>query len=189
MLQVTRSNSVPTAPSTTTQATAAAKTPGVSMSGAKRIKFETIDPESTLRVLVAPFKDLWVALPMTVTRKIIRLDEAQSQLKAGDRLAVDNFSAELFQLYEHIYDQPSPEPASHAVVLHLSPTQIVAIPMMQVPTIVNLPKADLMPIADDYRHLFMLEIASHITLLSQAEVDMTVFVLDTAKLADLLVDA
>jgi hypothetical protein len=178
MLQATRS--------TQSSAASSPKTPGASMSGAKRIKFETIDPESTLRVLVAPFKDLWVALPMAVTRKIIRLDADQSQLQAGDRLQVDNFSAEVFRLYEHIYDQPSPEPASHAVVLYLSPTQIVAIPTTQVPTIVDLPKADFAPIADDYRHLFMLEIASHITLLSREAIDMTVFVLDTGKLIEQL---
>jgi hypothetical protein len=154
----------------------------------KRVVFETIDPESTLRVVVAPFKNLWVALPMSVTRKIVRLTPEDAQLATGDRLQVDNFSAQIFRLYEHIYDQPNPDPESHCVVLHLSPTHIVAMTMTQVPAIVNLPKAALEPISADYRDLFRLDIASHITLMERPTEDVTVFILDMEKLMGLLPD-
>jgi chemotaxis signal transduction protein len=154
----------------------------------KRVVFETIDPESTLRVVVAPYKNLWVALPMDVTRKIVRLSEEDAQLATGDRIQIDNFSAQIFRLYEHIYDEPNPQPESHCVVLHLSPTQIVAITMTQVPTIVNLPKAALEPISADYRDLYRLDIASHITLMERPTEDVTVFILDMSKLIALLPD-
>jgi chemotaxis signal transduction protein len=154
----------------------------------KRVVFETIDPESTLRVVVAPFKNLWVALPMAVTRKIVRLSEEEAQLATGDRIQVDNFSAQIFRLYEHIYDEPNPQPESHCVILHLSPTHIVAITMTQVPAIVNLPKVALEPISADYRELYMLNIASHITLMERPTEDVTVFILDMEKLIGLLPD-
>ncbi len=154
----------------------------------KRIVFETIDPESTLRVVVAPFKNLWLALPLAVTRKIVRLTPEDTQLATGDRLQVDNFSAQIFRLYEHIYDQPNPDPESHGVVLHLSPTHIVALTMTQVPAIVNLPKAALEPISANYRDLFKLDIASHITLMERPTEDVTVFLLDMEKLMGLLPD-
>ncbi|MBE9029289.1 hypothetical protein IQ266_05875 [filamentous cyanobacterium LEGE 11480] len=153
---------------------------------AKRVLFETIDPESTLRVLVAPFKNLWLAVPMVVTRKIIRLTEAEAQLKHGDRLQVDNFSVQICRLYEHIYDHPNPQPETHGVVLHLSPTQILAVPMPQLPTIINLPKAELQPIGADYRDLFRLEVASHITLMPETDTERTVFLLDMDKLMELV---
>jgi chemotaxis signal transduction protein len=154
----------------------------------KRVVFETIDPESTLRVVVAPYKNLWVALPMDVTRKIVRLSEEDAQLVTGDRIQIDNFSAQIFRLYEHIYDEPNPQPESHCVVLHLSPTQIVAITMTQVPTIINLPKAALEPISAEYRDLYRLDIASHITLMERPTEDVTVFILDMSKLIALLPD-
>jgi hypothetical protein len=155
----------------------------------KRVVFETIDPESTLRALVAPFKNLWVAVPMAVVRKIVRLTPEEAQIASGEHLQVDNFSAQVFRLYEHIYDEPNPEPESHGVVLYLSPIHIVALTMTRVPTIVNLPKAALEPIAVDYRDLFMLDIASHITLMERPTDDVTVFVLDLDKLMDILPEA
>jgi hypothetical protein len=164
------------------------KTAETKRANSKRVVFETIDPESTLRVVVAPFKNLWVALPLDVTRKIVRLSAEESLLKTGDRIQVDNFSAQIFRLYEHIYDEPNPDLESHCVVLHLSPTQIVALTMSQVPAIVNLPKAALEPISADYRDLYMINIASHITLMERATDDVTVFVLAMDKLMGLLPD-
>lgn len=152
----------------------------------QRVLFEPVDSESTIRVLVAPFKNIWIALPMAVTRKIIRLEDSVASLKLGDRMQIDNFSAQVCRLYEHIYGEPNPQPETHGVVLHLSPTEILTVPMVQLPTIANLSESTLQPIAADYRDLFMLEVASHITLLPEAESDTTVFLLDVDKLMGLL---
>lgn len=160
-----------------------------------KVRSDAAPPPVAMRVLMAPFKQIWLAIPMEASRKIIRFETDIAGLKMGDRVQIDRFSAQICRLYEHIYGVPNPEPESHGVVVHLSPTEILVIPMVQVPTIVDLPQVALQPILSDYRDLFMLEVASHIAALPQTDTDAqvaadandkTVFLLDTAKLMDLI---
>jgi hypothetical protein len=137
---------------------------------------------------MAPFKNLWIALPMSLSRKIIRLSDL---LAAGQSLKqqiqIDHWTVEIFDLYAYIYGSTAPHADSHLVVLELNDGRVLGIPMSQLPTITNLDSTLLKPIPSSYRHLYNLEIASHISIMPQGvQADASVFLVDGDKLAPIV---
>ncbi len=98
-------------------------------------------------------------------------------------IVVDEITAKVINLYEQIYGMPNPQPETHVVVLQLANGQGFALPMTKLPTILNLESTAVRSIPSDYRDLYMLDLASHITLLQQNNEEITVFVIDPEKLS------
>jgi hypothetical protein len=140
---------------------------------------------ATQRVLMAPFKNIWIAMPMSLSRKIIRLSDL---LAAGQSLKqeiqIDHWTAQIFDLHEYVYGKPAQQGDSHLVVLELSDGKVLGIPMSQLPTITNLETSTLKPIPSNYRDLYNLEIASHISIMPQGQsTEATIFLVDGEKFA------
>jgi hypothetical protein len=138
---------------------------------------------TAIRVVLAPFKHLWIAVPMAAVRKIMRLSDV---LVEGEPLPatldIDDLHTTVIDLYEQIYGVPNSQPDSHIVALQLADGTGYSLPMSKLPAIVNLDATLVKPIPTDYRNLYMLDIASHITLLRQGKEEITIFVIDPEKL-------
>jgi hypothetical protein len=138
----------------------------------------------TLRVLLAPFKNLWLAIPMHSVRKIMRIaDVVDEGVALPATIAVEDITAKVINLYEQIYGVPNPLPDTHLVALQLASGQGFALPMAKLPTILNLEATAIKSIPADYRDLYRLDLASHISLLPQGKEEITVFVIDPEKLS------
>jgi hypothetical protein len=144
---------------------------------------------STQRVLIAQYKNLWVAVPMDMVRKIMRIADLMLETEVLPPIVeIDDLSAQVVHLYEHIYGIANPEGNSHLVAIQLENGQGFALPMTRLPIILNLETEAIKPIPIEYRDLYTLEIASHITQLKQGKTNITIFILAMEKLEELVAD-
>jgi hypothetical protein len=142
---------------------------------------------ATQQVVVAPFRNLWMAIPMSLTRKIVRLSDLLQPGEAlPETITIDHWSPKVFDLHQHIYGNPPQTPDTHIVVVELAPGEVFAVPMAQLPTIIKLETAQLKPIPNSYRDLYLLEIASHITVLMNDDEAVSVFLVDGDKLKSIV---
>jgi hypothetical protein len=141
---------------------------------------------SSIRVLLAPLKNLWVAIPMTAVRKIMRTADVLSPGKSLPQyIQVDDLATKVINLYEQIYGSMNPDPESHLVALEMPDGQGFSIPLTKLPTILDIDTTTIRSIPADYRDLYLLDVASHITLLQQGKTEITVFLIDPEKLRSL----
>jgi hypothetical protein len=139
---------------------------------------------TTLRILVAPFKNFSLALPMDSVRKVARTKDLEIDLSDGDRVRIDDYDATVIRLYEWMYGEPSPDPETHIALVQL-PYKNFALPMAALPTITTVAESALRPISTEYRRLYNLDMASHIFSLAMVKSTQTVFLIEPERLSEL----
>jgi chemotaxis protein histidine kinase CheA len=140
---------------------------------------------TTLRILVAPFKNFSLAMPMDSVRKVARTKDLEIELdKNSDRVRIDDHDATVIRLYEWMYGEPCPEPETHVALIQM-PYKNFALPMAALPTITLVAVSALRPISTEYRRLYNLDMASHIFSLAMVKSTETVFLIEPERLAEL----
>jgi hypothetical protein len=140
---------------------------------------------TTLRILVAPFKNFSLALPMDSVRKVARTKDLEIDLSSdGDRVRIDDYDATVVRLYEWMYGEACPDPETHIALIQM-PYKNFALPMAALPTITTVAESALRPISTEYRRLYNLDMASHIFSLAMVKSTETVFLIEPERLAEL----
>ncbi len=140
---------------------------------------------TTLRVLVAPFKNFSLAIPMESVRKVARARDLEIDLTEPiDHVRIDDFDATIVRLYEWMYGESCDDEETHIVLVQL-PQNNLALPMTALPTITTITETALRPVSAEYRRLYNLDMASHIFSLAQGKMIQTVFLIEPDRLLEL----
>jgi hypothetical protein len=140
---------------------------------------------TTLRILVAPFKNFSLALPMDSVRKVARIQDLETPLRPdSDRVRIDDYDATVIRLYEWMYGETSPDAETHIALIQL-PYKNLALPMTALPTITTVAATALRPISTDYRRLYNLDMATHIFSLAMTKSTETVFLIEPDRMLEL----
>lgn len=138
---------------------------------------------STLPVLVAPFKNLQLALRMEGVQKVIRMPEVyKSGQKTLGLAQFEHQEAIIIDLHQTIYGCPNPEPERYVIVVRATGDRLFGIPVTILPIMLAVPEASLRPLPPDYRQHDTLGIASHLITLETGPDKQTMFLLDPARM-------
>jgi chemotaxis signal transduction protein len=136
----------------------------------------------TLSMLVAPFGNLCLAVPMAGVQKVIRTPEI---FKSGARsLGVAHFEEReviVVDLHQKIYGSANPQYEKYVVVTEISSGQLYGVLCTKLPTLLTLPWTELRPLPEDYRKRDPLGIASHVASIIQNGEPQTVFLVDLVE--------
>jgi chemotaxis signal transduction protein len=140
--------------------------------------------EARLQVLVAPFKDLRLALRLEGIQKVIRMPEI---FKSGEKSLgvahIGDREAIVVDLHQKIYGCPNSQPERYLVVVQAG-DRLYGIPVTTLPTIMMIPASALHDLPLEYRDRDSLGIASHVATLPHGTETKTLFLLDPAHLFD-----
>jgi chemotaxis signal transduction protein len=134
---------------------------------------------AALSVLIAPFGNLFLAVPMTGVQKVIRTPEI---FKSGARsLGVAHFEGRdviVVDLHQKIYGSPNPQYEKYVIVTEIPSGHLYGVLATHLPTLVTLPCAELRPLPEEYRQRDPLGIASHVASIVHNGETQTVFLVD-----------
>jgi chemotaxis signal transduction protein len=137
---------------------------------------------SALSMLVAPFGNLCIAVPMAGVQKVIRTPEI---FKSGERsLGVAHFEAReviVVDLHQKIYGSANPQYERYVVVTEISSGQLYGILCTKLPTLITVPWTELRPLPEEYRKRDPLGIASHVASIVQNGEAQTIFLVDLVE--------
>jgi chemotaxis signal transduction protein len=148
-----------------------------------KLQNRSVKPIDSLKVLVAPLRNLHLALPLTTVQKVIRMPAV---FHSGNPwLGVSPIADRgiiILDLHQMLYGCPNPEPEQHLVLLQSRDGRSFGIPTVSVPTVLSVPTTAIQPLPADYRDRDALGIASHFIAIDQAELPQTLFLLDVARI-------
>jgi hypothetical protein len=152
--------------------------------------------EATFKLMVTKFGDSHLGLQMNDIEKIVRTPEMK---KSGGRVSVDGvvrsflYSATwgqrnlmLFDLHEKIYATRNPG-SGYTAILNLTAESGAqyALEMLNLPTILPIPKTAVRPIPTEEGDRQALSLASHFAVIEQPKGPVTIFIVDTQRLFQL----
>jgi chemotaxis signal transduction protein len=139
-------------------------------------------PKTIIKTLVITVSNLHLAIPLPLIAKVIKTPMV---LKSGNKwmgvAQADQDSLLVLDLYHKIYGQENPQPAQHLVILK-TPDRHVGIPVVNLPSMMDIAVADLRPLPADYRDRDTLGIASHLIAAKPGTQAETVFLLDMDRI-------
>lgn len=140
-------------------------------------------PASSLRVLIFPLKNLFLALRLDWVIKVIPLPEIFSAAQRGMGVAhFENREITILDPYQKLYGEPNPTPCHYMIVVGTHLPQEYGIPVTTLPQIRELALANVRQLPPAYRQGDTLGIASHVALLPEADQTRTLFLLDLEAL-------
>jgi chemotaxis signal transduction protein len=139
--------------------------------------------EACLPVLVTAFDTLNLALPMTGVQKVTHLPTV---FRSGDTLMgvgyVDDREIIVVDLHYHLYGQTYPHQQGYLVKLQRPDGNIYGILVATLPVMADIPLSSLRTLPADYRNREALGIASHVAAIAPNQPEITVFLMDFAKI-------
>jgi purine-binding chemotaxis protein CheW len=142
---------------------------------------------AALSVLIAPFGNLFLAVPMTGVQKVIRTPEI---FKSGARthagispsaLGVAHFEERdviVVDLHQKIYGSPNPQSEKYVIVTEIPSGHLYGVLATHLPTLITIPPTSLRPLPEEYRQRDPLGIASHVASIIYNGATQTVFLVD-----------
>jgi chemotaxis signal transduction protein len=131
-------------------------------------------------------KLLYLGAEINSVKKIISQTAIHS---SGQTLAgvahLDDQEVTILDLHRSVFGTPIPE-ASYLVILRLTGSELLGIPVEKSPVLVEVPSNDVRVLPASYRQIDTLSIASHVAVAETEEGSQTIFLLDPAQMVDLL---
>jgi chemotaxis signal transduction protein len=142
--------------------------------------------QATVALLVAPFGDILVALPMNQVQKVLKSPQI-FRSQPGDRnflgiLHFEDREAITIDLHQRVYGGPNPKPENFVAILQAASGSYYGIAFAALPAMVTAAADQLRSLPPEFRDRDALGIASHVaqvTLNGQAQ---TIFLLDLQQI-------
>lgn len=143
--------------------------------------------KESIKLLIFDIGKLTLALPILHIQKVVRYNPVHgSGLSYVNLIHLEDKDVAVVDLYKKIFNISLPEATQSQGYFIISKNIIrepLGILVSEPPTLIEVSTAQVRLIPDSYRHADTLEIASHVTVISQEnDGDKTIFILDLAKL-------
>lgn len=140
----------------------------------------------SLKLVIFSVGQLNVALAIDSVKKVINYTPVfSSGLTHLGMAHVDDGEITVIDLHKRLYRVSQPLESGvrgYLIVAKNSSGEVFGILVSQTPTLLDVPMSQIRALPPSYRQSDTLEIASHVTIIPQAEEKMTVFVLDADRL-------
>ena len=142
----------------------------------------------TIKLVVFPVGRLYLALPIrTVFRVVQGVPVSRSGLNQFGVADLGETEITVVDLQQRLFRQESSFDESennYLIIVETSNKEKIGIEVPKTPAIVEVSTSQIRTLPPSYRRLDTLEIASHVTMISQGSETLTVFLLDTDKILD-----
>lgn len=152
-------------------------------------KLASSSKEKSIKLLVFTVGKLTLSLPILQVQKVVRYNSIHGSGLSHVNLAhVGDVDIAIIDLHKKIFNISLPETVKHQGYFIISKNIIgepLGIFIPEPPTLIDVLTSQVRLIPESYRHADTLEIASHVTVISQEDaedVKKTIFILDLAKL-------
>lgn len=141
---------------------------------------------STLKLVVFPIGQLNVAFSINFVQKVIKYTHIYSSgLTEMGITHLDNQEITVIDLYQRLYKKPfisQDDQEGYLVIAKNSAGETFAIVSLETPTLIDVLVSEIRLLPESYRKVDTLEIASHVTVISNENQSLTVFLLDVDRL-------
>lgn len=143
--------------------------------------------ESSIKLLVFKIGKLTLALPVLQVQKIVKYNQVHgSGLSYVNLTHLDNQDIAIIDLHQKLFNVSLPklsENKGYFIISKKVTEESIGILVSEPPALVDIATTQIRLIPDTYRRLDTLEIASHVTVITQEnETSETVFILDLESL-------
>ncbi|MDJ0702432.1 MAG: chemotaxis protein CheW [Leptolyngbyaceae cyanobacterium MO_188.B28] len=158
----------------------------LSRSKPSRSKGPLKSPALSQKLIVFEIGKLVVAFPIERVYKIInRTPVHSSGLSYTGITQIDGREITVVDLHQRLFGAPSQDDGQtqgYLVIVQSIQNEFFSIPTANTPTLMAVPLSRMRTLPEAYRRSDTLEIASHVAMISHAEQEMTIFLLDVNRL-------
>ena len=140
---------------------------------------------STIELLVFEISQLTLALPILQVQKVVKRHQVHGSGLSHVNLAhLSDGEIAVIDLHQKLFGASLSQSETEGYFIISKKVRIepLAIAVTQSPNLVNIPLDRIRLLPDSYRRADTLEIASHVTVISQEEQTTTIFILDLERL-------
>lgn len=138
----------------------------------------TRDAVASLKVVVFEMGDLKLALRIETVYKVLNQVAYGSGLNGARIARVGDRDVTVVELHRRFF---APR-GNYLTIVQNSIGELYGIPVMAVPVLMTIPLSSIQVLSESYRHTDLLEIATHVCHIPQAETTATIFLLDVEQL-------
>lgn len=142
--------------------------------------------DTSVKLIVFPMGSLNLALPIKVVYKILNHQPVYgSGINKVGVAHLDNQEVTVVDLYRHFFNSSSTREDyrySYLVIVQNTTGELYGIPVADTPVLMEVPLSQIRVLPESYRRADTLDVASHVAVINQAEVPLTVFLLDVELL-------
>lgn len=148
-------------------------------------------PKKSIKLLVFKVEKLMLSLPILQVQKVIKYNSVHgSGLSHVNLTHLEDRDIAIVDLHKKIFNVSLPEAVQNQGYFLISQNirgEPLGILILEPPTLVDVSTTQVRLIPNSYRHADTLEIASHVTVISQPDnAKQTIFILDLEKLGPML---